>query len=257
MKYHDVEQNTEEWYQLRSGKVTSSKLGVIMASAREFIVVKLSAREYGVLNITTKKVYKKTYKCQEDAEKFATEQKKKAEGKKFTQTAVQYASDIAIEQIKGSPIASNYQNSHMERGHEQEPYARAKYEQTMFCEVANGGFYCDEKCGCSPDGIINQDGVIEIKSVIPNVHYANINRQSLDPAYKWQCYGNLLFTGREWLDFVSYCADYPDDKQIYVYRIYAGKSQDEFSMIQNRLSLFLKLVSDMKQTILNSEYIIY
>ena len=208
LKFVDVEQNTDEWFALRGGKLTSSKLGVIMANY----------------------------------------------GKAFGEPAKKYAVNIAIEQITGNPISSDYSNEHMARGHEQEPIARMLYEEEMFCDVSNGGFFEGDFIGCSPDGLVYSDGVIEIKSVISSVHYSNLKRQSVDPTYKWQCIGNLLFTGRNWLDFVSYCADFPEGKRLYVYRLHADKLADEFEKIQKRVSEFALLVATTKKMIETTDY---
>ena len=208
-EFYDVEQNSDQWFQMRAGKLTSSKLGTIMANY----------------------------------------------GKAFGEPAKKYAVNIAIEQITGKAIPSSYSNDHMERGHEQEPIARMLYEEEMFCNVSNGGFFGSEFIGCSPDGLISDSGVIEIKSVIAPVHYANIKRQSVDPAYKWQCVGNVKFTGRDWIDFVSYCSEFPEDKQLYTFRLNAAELTEEFKMLSTRIEEFEKLVSDTKQTILESNYI--
>jgi hypothetical protein len=207
-EFINVEQNTDEWYALRAGKLTSSNLSNVMANL----------------------------------------------GKAFGEPAKKYAVNIAIEQITGNPISSNYSNDHMERGHEQEPIARNLYEQELFCEVTNGGFFDGGFIGCSPDGLL-EDGVIEIKSVIPSVHFANIKRGSVDPAYKWQCIGNLQYTGREWLDFISFCADFPEDKQLFTHRLYSEKLTEEFKILNDRTHEFESLVNDTKQLILKSNYI--
>lgn len=209
INFHDIDQNSDLWLKLRAGKVTSSKLGCVMAKY----------------------------------------------GKSFGDPAKKYAVDIAIEQITGKPVESGFSNGHMDRGHEQEPIARQLYEEQTFCDVKNGGFFCDDQIGCSPDGLPD-DGVIEIKSVIASVHFANIKRQNIDPAYKWQCVGNLLFTDRPWLDFVSYCADFPEYKRLYVYRMTKASYSEEFKMIDSRVQEFKKLISDSRELILNSEYFI-
>ena len=208
-EFHDVDQNTDEWFAMRAGRLTSSKLGVIMANY----------------------------------------------GKAFGDPAKKYAVNIAIEQITGQPIASTYTNEHMERGHEQEPIARMLYEEENFCDVTNGGFFESEFVGCSPDGLVSDRGDIEIKSVIAPVHFANIKRQNVDPAYKWQCIGNLKFPGRYWLDFVSYCSEFPDGKRLYVHRIHKEQLTEEFQMIDDRVELFKELVNATKETILNSNYL--
>ena len=208
-EFHDIAQNSDEWYAMRGGRFTSSNAGKIMANY----------------------------------------------GKAFGEPAKKYAVNIAIEQITGEPIPSTYTNEHMQRGHDQEPLARMLYEQEFFCDVDNGGFFCNEFIGCSPDGLVDADGVIEIKSVIPSVHFANIKRANVDPAYKWQCIGNLKFTDRDWLDFVSYCADFPDGKKLYTYRLHKDDLDKEFEMIDARISQFQELVMDSHFTITESNYI--
>ena len=207
-KFIDVEQNSDEWYELRGGKLTSSKLGTIMANY----------------------------------------------GKAFGDPAKKYAVNIAIEQITGNAIASTYTNDHMQRGHEQEPIAREMYEDDYFCEVTNGGFFESEFVGCSPDGLVDNDGVIEIKSVISTTHFATLKRQDVDPAYKWQCIGNLKFTGRDWIDFISYCEEFPESKQLFVKRMKKEDFTEEFKMIDERIRQFKQLVSEFKQLILDSKY---
>jgi hypothetical protein len=207
-EFVDIQQNTDEWFELRAGRLTSSNLGVIMANY----------------------------------------------GKSFGIPAKKYAVNIAIEQITGKSISSNYTNDHMIRGHEQEPIARSIYEEERFLDVSNGGFFKSDFIGCSPDGLVDDSGVIEIKSVIATTMFDNVKRQALDPAYKWQCLGNLKFTGRDWLDFVSYCSDFPEENQIFVHRLKKEDYQSEFDQIESRILEFKALVKKTKQIILKSNY---
>lgn len=204
LDFIDMQQNTDEWFEARSGKLTSSKLSVVMANYPN----------------------------------------------KFGEPAKSYASEISIERITGKKLKSHgYNNEHMRRGHEQEPIAKSFYEDEYFCDVENGGFFSSDFVGCSPDGLISDDGVIEIKSVIPSVQFKNITRKNIDPAYKWQCWGNLMFTGRKYLDFISYCDDFPEDRKIFVCRIYAKNLSSEFEMIKDRIDQFKKLVDEKSKTI--------
>lgn len=204
-EFHDIEQNSDEWFQLRSGKLTSSKLGIVMANF----------------------------------------------GKAFGEPAKKYAVNIAIEQVRGEPISEGFSNAHTERGHQQEPIARMLYEDETFCEVSNGGFFDLGFAGCSPDGLVYDNGVIEIKSVITNVHFANVKRGNIDPAYYWQCVGNLKFTGRKWLDFISYCSEFPEGKQLFVHRIHADNLQSEFAKIDERVGEFELLVNECREVVEN------
>jgi len=199
----DIDQNSDEWFDLRAGKLTGSAAGKIMANY----------------------------------------------GKAFGNPAHALAVQVALEQITGNTISSNYTNAHMDRGHEQEPIARAEYERTYFCDVLNGGFFDNDKTGVSVDGRVLPDGIVEIKSHIPPVHFVNVKRGEFNPDYKWQYYFNLKETGAEWIDTISFCADFPDGNRICVYRIWAKDSGEEFEQIDIRSKQFFELVEDKKVVI--------
>jgi len=206
-KWHDVEQNSDEWENLRLGKITSSNFDIIMANY----------------------------------------------GKAFGESAKKYALKLALERIKNCKSEYNFSNAHMKRGHEQEPIARMLYEDLYFTEVTNGGFFDCGFYGDSPDGLVGDDGFIEIKSVVDTTHYANIKRGTIDPSYKWQVIGHLDCTGREWCDFISYCADFPENTQILVYRMHRHQVEQEIKMLRERREKFNKYVEQIKQQILSIE----
>lgn len=164
------------------------------------------------------------------------------EGKAFGEPAKAYALRIALEIATGRRSENGYSNDHMERGHEQEPIARRLYEDTYFVNVSNGGFFDWGSYGDSPDGLVGSDGGIEIKCVIDKVHYATLLRGSFDPAYRWQLIGHLDCTGRDWFDFVSYCADFPEEKRLLVYRLHRDDYLDEIRRLRERRNEFLNLV---------------
>ena len=170
-------------------------------------------------------------------------------GKAFGDPAKKLAANIAVEQLTGKNISSNYSNDHMQRGHEQEPIARMLYEEIYFCDVANGGFFDNGLTGCSPDGLVDDNGVIEIKSVIASVQYATLKRGTYDPAYKWQLNFNLKETGRDWIDYISFCQEFPDNRKLIVYRMNTDEQQEEFKMMDLRLTEFKSLVDEIKRDI--------
>lgn len=203
MKFIDINQNTDEWLDLRIGKITGSTCSKMMANF----------------------------------------------GKAFGDPAKKAAVTIAREQVTGKrSLAESYSNGDMKRGHEQEPLAIADYEFENFVDVLRGGFFDCGNYGCSPDGRIGENGIIEVKSVLDHVHYANIKRNNVDPAYKWQHYFNLQKTEREWIDFVSYCADYPKERRLFQFRIYAEDCIEKFKMIDDRSEQFFELVEEIKTT---------
>lgn len=172
-------------------------------------------------------------------------------GKAFGDPAKRYALQIALEQIKGCKSEFSFSNEHMERGHEQEPIARMLYEDINFIGVDNGGFFDHDTYGDSPDGLVGSDGVIEIKSVIAPTHYATLQRGSFDPSYRWQLIGHLDCTERNWVDFVSYCSDFPEGNQLIVCRLNREDCTDEINSLRERRQQFLTLVMEVKQNILN------
>jgi hypothetical protein len=169
------------------------------------------------------------------------------DGKAFGEPAKRYALQLALEIDTGKKSEFSFTNEHMERGHGQEPVARMLYEEERFAEVTNGGFFCWDTYGDSPDGLVGDDGVVEIKSVIAPTHYATLCRGSFDPAYRWQLVGHLDCTGRSWVDFISYCSDFPDGKQLVVYRLHRAACTADLERLAARRADFLKLV----QTTLN------
>lgn len=199
MQWHDVEQNTDEWYALRLGKATASKFSCFMAN----------------------------------------------DGKAFGDPAKDYALQIALERMTGRRAEYSFTNEHMERGHAQEPVARMLYEEENFVDVLNGGFFDCGEYGDSPDGLVGTDGVVEIKSVIAKTHYATLRRGSFDPSYRWQLIGHLDCTERSWVDFISYCADFPEGKQLIVHRLTRNECADELDRLEKRRTEFLSLTNEV------------
>lgn len=163
-------------------------------------------------------------------------------GGAFGEPAKKYALQIALEIDTGRKAEYGFSNEHTERGHEQEPVARMLYEGEHFVSVSNGGFFDCGDYGDSPDGLVGDDGVIEIKSVTAPTHYATLMRKTFDPAYRWQLVGHLDCTGRNWVDFISYCADFREDRQLIVNRLSREDCENELKRLQERRSEFLELV---------------
>jgi len=98
-----------------------------------------------------------------------------------------------------------FKNEHMERGSEQESEARDMYEFITGNEVAQVGLIklTDHKHE-SPDGLVGEDGKIEIKCVIPSVHVETIISDKVPSGYNKQIQWGMFICERQWCDFVSY-----------------------------------------------------
>ena len=125
---------------------------------------------------------------------------------------------LAGEILSGQKYES-YSNSHMERGTEQEPDSRNLYEFMTGNEVAQVGLVklSDHK-HFSPDGLVGEDGIIEIKCVIPSVHIETILSDKVPAAYRKQCQFGLHICQREYCDFVSY-SPLVVDRPIWIKRV--------------------------------------
>jgi hypothetical protein len=118
---------------------------------------------------------------------------------------------LAAERITGY-VEPVYMNADMERGTLDEPYARDLYSEHFALATEVGFMVRDDwgfRLGYSPDGLVGDDGLIEIKSRRQKKHLATIlaNEAPLENMAQIQC--GLLVSGREWLDYVSYCGGMP------------------------------------------------
>ena len=116
-----------------------------------------------------------------------------------------YMYTLAGESIIGNK-EETYSNAAMQRGIELENEAREMYELITGQEVVQVGFCMNDKkeYGCSPDGLIGEDGLIEIKCPILSTQVEYLLKKQLPTTYYQQTQGQLFITGRKWLDFVSY-----------------------------------------------------
>lgn len=98
-----------------------------------------------------------------------------------------------------------HQNADISRGVEQEPEARSLYELVTGYSVQQVGLIKeDEYRHTSPDGLVDPDGMIEIKCTIPSIHIEYIINGVVPAAYRKQVQWGLAITGRQWCDFISY-----------------------------------------------------
>jgi predicted phage-related endonuclease len=119
-----------------------------------------------------------------------------------------YMYKLIGERITGEPTPS-YSNAHMERGHEHEPIARGLYEDATDYLVREVGFITDHGVGFSPDGLVDDDGLVEIKSKLAHIQAEVLDHGKVPTEHVKQIQTGLWVSGRKWLDFVSYCPGMP------------------------------------------------
>lgn len=133
-----------------------------------------------------------------------------ATGKPST-SAEGYINQMIAEKLMNAMASEIKVTEWMQRGTELEPEARSFYEFASDNDVVQVGFCKHDvlECGVSPDGLVGDSGLIEIKCPAPSTHVGYLKSGSLPSTYKQQVMGQMWITEREWCDFVSYHPDMP------------------------------------------------
>lgn len=155
MIHHLIEQNTEEWMEIRKSKFTASTFA-------DLFMAKTTAG------------YRKAIR------------------------------KVVFERLTGESPES-FKSEYMDRGHELEGVAKEAYELYSFETVSPGGFFeFNEWIGASPDGLVGEDGQIEIKCPAYNTFIDYLINDKVPTEYTYQIQGQLYVTGRRWCDFIAY-----------------------------------------------------
>lgn len=164
--YHEIEQGTPAWLDIRRGVVTASAIKVLITPTG-----KLADND----------------------------------------TSRNYLRELLAQRILGVS-ESGYYDDNMANGHIFEPLARDCYSQHKSPVVECGfikrdyGSFC---IGYSPDGLVGNDGLIEIKSRLAKLHLANMFNQEIPTQHLIQVQTGLAVSGRDWHDYVSYSPGLP------------------------------------------------
>lgn len=124
-----------------------------------------------------------------------------------------YAAQLAAEAFAGKPLEEWEGNQWTQRGHELEEQARAMYAFLRDAEVTRVGFVTNHGAGCSPDGLVGDDGLVEIKCLSPKHHVlalAYYQRHGRIPTdYVPQVMGQLFICERAWCDLFFFHPELP------------------------------------------------
>lgn len=197
-------QGSKEWYAARSGKVTSSCFHKVMTKPRS--------------------------------------------GGGLSQTALTYMAELIGEKLSGRP-AEEIKSKYLDWGNKYEPIARALYQLSgsetghSLTQVGFIDHPTIDNCGGSPDMLVNNDGVGEIKCPFTSANHIKFCEiRELTPKiskeYFWQCQGNIWVTERDWLDFVSYHPLFPEDMQLHTFRVF--RDQDAIDDLEEEIPRFLE-----------------
>ena len=171
----------------------------------------------------------------------------KGRGKEPSKTRVSYMYQLAAEILVGEPTTF-FKNAAMQWGTDCEPQARAAYEIKHDLDVVECAFIeHSEWCGVSPDGLVGDNGLLEIKAPNTTTHLKYYMAGTMPEEYLAQVQGQLWVSGRDWCDFVSYDprvrseADYfelrvnRDDEYIKNLEVQCGTFIDELKELLTKL----------------------
>lgn len=157
-------------------------------------------------------------------------------------TRKSYMLQLAAERLTGEPQDA-YSNAVMDRGNEVEPQARAAYEQVYGVTVEQVGFcQLNDDVGGSPDGLVGDDGMIEIKCPNSTTHIEYILAGKAPTKYTAQIQGLLWITDRKWCDFISFD---PRMKSNRLFVVRVNRDQQYINDLKAEVDRFLKELNEL------------
>jgi putative phage-type endonuclease len=150
-----------------------------------------------------------------------------------------YLVKLAIQRITGQ-IEESYTNDAMQWGIDNEAQARVAYEIASNCFVDQIAFVEHPTIkwfGASPDGLVNEDGLVEIKCPNSSTHWEYFKAKAPPKKYYIQMQAQMACTNRKWCDFVSFDPRMPDKSKLLIVRV--PRSNEFISDIENEVQQFL------------------
>lgn len=164
-----------------------------------------------------------------------------------------YLAELIAERLTGVP-AEGFKSDAMKWGTEHEPQARAAYEFYNDVTVTQVSFVPHpkiEQAGCSPDGLVGDDGMVEIKAPNTATHLETLLSQKIPTKYITQMMFQMACCGRQWVDFVSFDPRLPENMSLFVKRL--DRDEAKIKEIETEIASFL-LEMAVKLSELNSLY---
>jgi len=159
-------------------------------------------------------------------------------------TRYNYKAEIIAERLTGLPTTS-FTNAAMQWGTDHEDEARKVYEAITgyFVEQTGLVMHSTLKAGASPDGLIDEKGLVEIKCPNTATHIQTLLAGEMPKKHYAQVQGQLWITGRAWCDFVSYDPRLDDKNAIFITRV---ERDDEYiQLLEDNIMDFLEEVDEL------------
>jgi putative phage-type endonuclease len=155
-----------------------------------------------------------------------------------------YMAELIAERLTGNP-ASFFVNDAMRWGTDQEPYARQAYAEAFKVDVIETGFVPHpeiDMAGASPDGLVGDDGLVEIKAPQTATHLDTLLGAAIPEKYLLQMQWQIACTGRQWCDFASFDPRLPDNMRLHVRRVHRDVSL--ILDLETEVSAFLREIDE-------------
>jgi putative phage-type endonuclease len=170
-----MEQRSIEWFAIRLGKVTASRVADVIAKTKTG----------------------------------------------YSTSRENYMAQLVCERMTGT-MGESFSSTAMQWGTDQEPLARAAYEAAADVLVDEIGFVVHPtiaNAGASPDGLVGDVGLIEIKCPNTATHIDTVLSDKVPSKYITQMQWQMACTGRKWCDFVSFDPRMPEGLQLFIQRV--------------------------------------
>lgn len=152
---------------------------------------------------------------------------------------INYMAQLVAERLTGTP-APSFSNAAMQWGTDTEPQARAFYSLETGHSVTETGFVDHPTIamsGASPDGLVDEAGLVEIKCPNTATHINTPRGGTIDRKYILQMQWQMACTGREWCDFASFDPRLPEEMWLHVQRV--ERDPDLLAEVEAEISKFL------------------
>jgi putative phage-type endonuclease len=161
-----------------------------------------------------------------------------------------YMAELVTQRLTGN-IPETFTSAAMQWGTDNEPLARLAYQLETGNEATETGFWVHEiiPAGASPDGFVNDNGLLEIKCPNSATHLETLQKKELPYQYKAQVQGQLWITEKEWCDFVSFDPRLPENAQMIVIRV--ERDEDYIKQLEDELVTFLEEVDEQVEFVKN------
>lgn len=154
-----------------------------------------------------------------------------------------YAAQLVTERLTGKG-PEPFTNEAIQWGIEQEPLAREAYTKRTGNSVQEVGFVDHPTiamAGASPDGLVGEDGLIEIKCPTTATHIDTFLSEEYNEKYKYQMLWQMACTRRKWCDFVSFDSRLPEEMQLFTQRLHYDEK--EGALIEREVQIFQEEVA--------------